>query len=104
MPPISRGFHRRRPEVDSARVPPGQYVVNDFPVLSAGPTPRTPLAEWDFAIRGVVKNRCPGPGRATATTTTAIPGKSSATGVTTEWLAHRLVAARDGLDMPTPDE
>ena len=56
MPPISRGFHRRRPEVDSARVPPGQYVVNDFPVLSAGPTPRTPLAEWDFAIRGVVKN------------------------------------------------
>ena len=39
MPRISQGFSgRRRPDVDPARVPPGQYVVNDFPVLSAGPT------------------------------------------------------------------
>src|SRR4051794_41984153 len=53
---ISRGFRgRRRDGVDSARVPPGQYVTRDFPVLSAGPTPHTPLAEWDFAIRGAVK-------------------------------------------------
>jgi DMSO/TMAO reductase YedYZ molybdopterin-dependent catalytic subunit len=35
-------------------VPPGQYVVGDFPVLSAGPTPRTPLEEWTFEIRGAV--------------------------------------------------
>src|SRR3954454_652903 len=48
MSPISRGFHPRRPEVDPGRVPPGQYVVNDFPVLSAGPTPHTPLDEWTF--------------------------------------------------------
>ncbi len=55
MSPISRGFHgRRRPEVDPARVPPGQYVVTDFPVLSAGPTPRTPLDEWTFTISGAV--------------------------------------------------
>ena len=40
MPPISRGFGgRRRREVDPSRVPPGQYVVDDFPVLSAGPDP-----------------------------------------------------------------
>ena len=36
---ISRGFKSRRPPVDPKRVPPGQYVTNDFPVLSAGPTP-----------------------------------------------------------------
>src|SRR4051794_36169863 len=52
MPPISQGFRGRRPEVDPARVPPGQYVVNDFPVLSAGPTPHTPLDEWSFTISG----------------------------------------------------
>ena len=52
---ISRGFHgRRRTDVDPARVPPGQYVTRDFPVLSAGPTPHTPLAEWTFEIRGAV--------------------------------------------------
>jgi DMSO/TMAO reductase YedYZ molybdopterin-dependent catalytic subunit len=53
---ISRGFRGRRresPEL-AGRVPPGQYVTTDFPVLSAGPTPRTPLARWDFAITGAV--------------------------------------------------
>ena len=38
----------------SARLPPGQYLTPDFPVLSAGPTPRTPLDRWDFAITGDV--------------------------------------------------
>jgi DMSO/TMAO reductase YedYZ molybdopterin-dependent catalytic subunit len=52
---ISRGFQgRRRGDVDPARVPPGQYVTRDFPVLSAGPTPHTPLTEWDFTIRGAI--------------------------------------------------
>ena len=46
MPQISRGFRGRRPQVDATRVPPGQYVTTDFPVLSAGPTPHTPLDEW----------------------------------------------------------
>ena len=55
MAPISRGFTgRRRTDVDPARVPPGQYVTGDFPVLSAGPTPRTPLGDWSFTIRGAV--------------------------------------------------
>ena len=54
MPPISRGFRGRRVDVDPARVPPGQYVTRDFPVLSAGPTPRTPLDEWSFTINGAV--------------------------------------------------
>ena len=52
---ISRGFQgRRRDDADPARVPPGQYVTDNFPVLSAGPTPHTPLADWDFTIRGAL--------------------------------------------------
>jgi DMSO/TMAO reductase YedYZ molybdopterin-dependent catalytic subunit len=56
MPPIiSRGFKgRRRDDAPGDRVPPGQYVTNDFPVLSAGPTPHTPLDQWDFTIVGEV--------------------------------------------------
>ena len=54
MSPLSRGFHGRRPAVDATRVPPGQYVTRDFPVLSAGPTPHTPLDEWSFTISGAV--------------------------------------------------
>src|SRR2546430_7364549 len=56
MTPISRGFHRRHavdPE-QSDRVPPGQHVVDDFPVLSAGPTPHTPLEQWTLELGGVV--------------------------------------------------
>ncbi len=53
MSPISRGFHGRHREsdVDKSRVPPGQYVTTDFPVLSAGPTPHSPLESWSFSIR-----------------------------------------------------
>jgi DMSO/TMAO reductase YedYZ molybdopterin-dependent catalytic subunit len=49
---ISRGFRgrRRREDVDPNRVPPGQYVTEDFPVLSAGPTPHTSLDMWTFSI------------------------------------------------------
>src|SRR5687767_9345942 len=49
---ISRGFRgrRREPDADPSRVPPGQYVTDGFPVLSAGPTPHTPLDQWTFSI------------------------------------------------------
>src|SRR4051794_22305054 len=52
MPPISRGFFGRRADVDPARLPPGQYLTRDFPVLSAGPTPKADLDRWTFAIEG----------------------------------------------------
>jgi DMSO/TMAO reductase YedYZ molybdopterin-dependent catalytic subunit len=53
---ITRGFHgRRRETADPSRVPPGQYVTDDFPVLSAGPTPRAELETWTFTIRGAVE-------------------------------------------------
>jgi DMSO/TMAO reductase YedYZ molybdopterin-dependent catalytic subunit len=52
MSPVSRGFRhfRRASDEEAGRVPPGQYVARDFPVLSAGPTPHTPLEEWTFSI------------------------------------------------------
>ncbi|HEX9618010.1 MAG TPA: sulfite oxidase-like oxidoreductase [Anaerolineales bacterium] len=53
---VSRGFFgKRRQQPDAqGRVPPGQHVTEDFPVLSAGPTPRTPLDQWTFSIEGLV--------------------------------------------------
>ena len=46
---ISRGFFGRR-SAAGAKLPPGQYLTTDFPVLSAGPTPRIPLDRWEFTI------------------------------------------------------
>ena len=52
MTVLTRGFRRgRSQERSDGRLPPGQYDVgNGFPVLSAGPTPRTPLARWDLTV------------------------------------------------------
>jgi DMSO/TMAO reductase YedYZ molybdopterin-dependent catalytic subunit len=46
---VSRGFRGRRRD-SSGQLPPGQYLTNDFPVLSAGPTPRIPLDAWEFTV------------------------------------------------------
>ena len=52
---ISRGFRGRKQDPDLAdRTPPGQYLTRDFPVLSAGPTPRTNLDKWDLEVFGDV--------------------------------------------------
>jgi DMSO/TMAO reductase YedYZ molybdopterin-dependent catalytic subunit len=54
MSVVSRGFGRREQRRDE-RLPPGQYDTGDlFPVLSAGPTPHTPLSEWDLTLQGEV--------------------------------------------------
>ena len=48
---FSPGFRGRRQQSDlGSRLPPGQYLEQGFPVLSAGPTPHTPLTAWDFSI------------------------------------------------------
>jgi DMSO/TMAO reductase YedYZ molybdopterin-dependent catalytic subunit len=47
---VNRGFTGRRAQPGAGLVPPGQYVVDDFPVLTAGPTPDVDLDGWDFAI------------------------------------------------------
>jgi DMSO/TMAO reductase YedYZ molybdopterin-dependent catalytic subunit len=47
---VTRGFAGRRR--DDPHLPPGQYLVrgDDFPVLSAGPTPRVDLDRWELAV------------------------------------------------------
>jgi DMSO/TMAO reductase YedYZ molybdopterin-dependent catalytic subunit len=50
MAVISRGFRGRRRREQAEGLPPGQYVTDDFPVFSAGPTPHTPTDLWTFAV------------------------------------------------------
>ena len=50
--PISRGFRpRQQSQATKNRLPPGQYVTTDFPVLSAGPTPQVKLEDWTFSLQ-----------------------------------------------------
>ena len=104
-PPFSRGF-RRRHEVDpeqADRVPPGQHVVTDFPVLSAGPTPHTPLDEWSLEIEGEIDE----PRRwtwdefralATETFTTDIHCVTSWSKLGTSWTGVSLDTLLDGVE------
>ena len=46
---ITRGFTGRRRDRDP-NLPPGQTLVEDWPVLSAGPTPRVDTDEWEFTV------------------------------------------------------
>src|SRR5918999_2937215 len=41
---------------DPARLPPGQYLTEKWPVLHAGSVPKTDLATWDFRVWGQVEN------------------------------------------------
>jgi DMSO/TMAO reductase YedYZ molybdopterin-dependent catalytic subunit len=52
------GLFRNRGLTDAelARVPPGQHVVRDFPLLHAGDVARTPPDEWDMRVFGLVQN------------------------------------------------
>src|SRR5262245_64904386 len=47
---VSRGFQGRRRQPGAGLVPPGQYLVDDFPVLTAGPTPDISLDDWDLTV------------------------------------------------------
>ncbi|MFC5503290.1 molybdopterin-dependent oxidoreductase [Lysinimonas soli] len=46
---ITRGFTGRSRDRDP-RLPPGQTKVDDWPVLSAGPTPRIATEDWSFTV------------------------------------------------------
>jgi DMSO/TMAO reductase YedYZ molybdopterin-dependent catalytic subunit len=55
---VTRGFRGRRQSADvEGRLPPGQYLVGGFPVLTAGPTPRVSLDDWELVVDGAVANR-----------------------------------------------
>lgn len=47
---ITRGFAGRNRERDP-RLPPGQTLVEDWPVLSAGVTPKVDPDEWEFVLK-----------------------------------------------------
>jgi DMSO/TMAO reductase YedYZ molybdopterin-dependent catalytic subunit len=46
---VSPGFSGRR-RAGGEHLPPGQYLVTDFPVLSAGPTPRVSTETWELRL------------------------------------------------------
>lgn len=49
---VTRGFvGRRRVEETERRLPPGQHLVEDFPILQIGPNPAIDLAAWRFTLR-----------------------------------------------------
>jgi DMSO/TMAO reductase YedYZ molybdopterin-dependent catalytic subunit len=49
---VTRGFTgKQREKSDAERLPPGQALTEDFPVLSAGPTPQVDLAKWSFTLK-----------------------------------------------------
>jgi DMSO/TMAO reductase YedYZ molybdopterin-dependent catalytic subunit len=54
---------------DPARLPPGQYLTEKWPVLHAGTVPNTDLATWDFTVSGEVEE----PLRLTWDELTALP-------------------------------
>ncbi|MBF4581537.1 molybdopterin-dependent oxidoreductase [Curtobacterium sp. VKM Ac-2865] len=51
MATFTRGFGGRRRGEDDDRTPPGQTLVRDWPVLSAGATPEIAPADWSFSIQ-----------------------------------------------------
>jgi len=50
---VTRGFKGKQPDSGATtdRVPPGQYVTEEFPILTAGPTQQTPLDSWSLALQ-----------------------------------------------------
>ena len=50
----NKGFQPKRSS--GYKLPPGQYETTDFPVLTAGPTPRIALTQWAFELKGLVEN------------------------------------------------
>src|SRR5690606_37029522 len=53
-------FERNRRElaargIDPARLPPGQYHTERFPVLHVGPVPEYDMSRWSFHVTGLVE-------------------------------------------------
>lgn len=49
-------FHKPSAE-ESSRVPPGQHLAKNFPVLTAGRIPKINLNQWQFRVWGLVKEQ-----------------------------------------------
>jgi len=46
----------REAGIDPARIPPGQYYTDKWPVLHAGSVPSIDIATWDLNVFGLVRN------------------------------------------------
>jgi DMSO/TMAO reductase YedYZ molybdopterin-dependent catalytic subunit len=56
---ITRGFTGRQQPPDLAtRIPPGQHLVEGFPVLSASATPRISTDDWAFELKDGPRPLC----------------------------------------------
>jgi hypothetical protein len=103
---VSRGFHgRRRSDADSSRIPPGQYVTPDFPVLSAGPTPHRSLELWNFSIIGEVdepRGCAPATRSSSAVRSAATSSGSRRRAGRCSWSWRLRRRAADGDDPPPP--
>ena len=51
----TRGFTGRGRQPSTDRLPPGQFLEEGFPVLSAGPTPRVRTEDWSFTLKNGVR-------------------------------------------------
>ena len=51
---VSPGFTGRARQ--GPQLPPGQYLEESFPVLSAGPTPRVPTEQWELTVHDELGN------------------------------------------------
>ena len=90
-PIISRGFRgRRRAGGARDRIPPGQYETATSPCSPPGPTPHTPLDEWDFAIVGEVDE-------ARALDVGRVPRAAARDDHGRHPLRHQVVEARHGV-------
>jgi DMSO/TMAO reductase YedYZ molybdopterin-dependent catalytic subunit len=50
---VTRGFKgkRRGDDADRLRLPPGQFLTPEFPILTSGPTQHTPLDRWSLSLQ-----------------------------------------------------
>lgn len=53
---FNKGFGSKHNSNKNSRIPPGQYEAQDFPVLTAGPTPHIKTSDWSFTIQGLVQS------------------------------------------------
>lgn len=52
----TRGFLGRRPTAATRdRLPPGQHLVENFPVLTAGATPSVSTSDWSLSLRNGIR-------------------------------------------------
>ena len=94
----------RTAEPKAQRLPPGQHLVRNWPVLDLGTQPDVPVEKWQLAVRGLVAN----PVRLDWAALLAMPqtARTSDIHCVTSWSRYdnewRGVAARDLLDLVNP--